>query len=456
MSLQNSEGAKYQWEGDDIAIPQAVLNDNESTVSKSRDLKTQTDPDVQLTPHQFPEGGTKAWLCVLGAFCSQFCAFGWTNTCGVFQEYYIQNQLKDYSSTAVSWVTLLPTIIMFMGSLVVGRFFDSYGPRWILLVGTVLESVGIMLTSICNSYGPILVCQGIVAPLGTACVYNASMGSVTTYFKRRRSLALGIMSSGSSVGGVIFPILIRRLTVTVGFGWAMRAAGFLILALLIVANLTVTSHVKPRGHYVPLSPAVIVNQFRDSDFVLLGIAFCIIYLGFMLPFTYIVSYAAYKGVNGDTANYLVAFLNAASIFGRIIPAMIADKVGQYNMNSVFITIAGVIVLALWLPATTQATNIVFAVLYGFFSGTFVALIPACVAQISDIHDIGMRVGLMFFLVALPCMIGVPIGGVIIGNAMDEGRWMGMMIFAGVFMILGGIIHWIARVKLVGWSLRAVC
>ena len=30
-------------------------------------------------PRQNPDGGVKAWLCVLGGFCSLFCSFGWIN-----------------------------------------------------------------------------------------------------------------------------------------------------------------------------------------------------------------------------------------------------------------------------------------------------------------------------------------------------------------------------------------
>ncbi|KAK9369541.1 major facilitator superfamily domain-containing protein [Lipomyces kononenkoae] len=404
----------------------------------------------------FPDGGRQAWLCVVGAFCAQFCSFGWLNTCGVFQEYYLQNQLSGYSATTVSWIASLQTLILFTGCLIVGRLFDSYGPRYLLLVGTLLQVGGIMLTSICQTFGPILVCQGIVASTGAACVFNASVGSVSSWFKTRRAMALGIMSSGSSLGGIIFPILIRRLTVQSTFGWTMRACGFLVLGLLIISNFTVTSNVVPRGKWIPLYPRDLWIHFKDPNYVLLASAFSLAFVGFMLPFTYIVSNAIYHGMNANLANYIVSVLNGSSIFGRIVPAVLADKVGRYNMNVIGITLAGVMILALWIPAQDTGSQLAFAVLYGFFSGTFVALIPACTAQISNIRDIGTRVGLMFFCLGLTSLAGVPIGGAIIGDATSEARWRGMMAFAGSFLVIGGIMHWVGRVKLVGPSLKAVC
>jgi hypothetical protein len=52
-----------------------------------------------------PEGGTKAWLSLLGAFCAMFVSFGWMNCIALFQAEYETNQLKQYSESTVSWIT---------------------------------------------------------------------------------------------------------------------------------------------------------------------------------------------------------------------------------------------------------------------------------------------------------------------------------------------------------------
>jgi MFS family permease len=70
---------------------------------------------------------------------------------------------------------------------------------------------------------------------------------VSTWFLKRRGLAMGITVSGSSLGGVCFPIMLSRLFDSVGFGWGVRAAAFLILGCMIVANLLVRSRLPPPG-----------------------------------------------------------------------------------------------------------------------------------------------------------------------------------------------------------------
>lgn len=66
-------------------------------------------PPVQTTGPEVdraaPEGGTKAWLSLLGAACAMFVSFGWVNCIALFQAEYETNQLKSYSQSAVSWIT---------------------------------------------------------------------------------------------------------------------------------------------------------------------------------------------------------------------------------------------------------------------------------------------------------------------------------------------------------------
>lgn len=83
-------------------------------------------------------------------------------------------------------------------------------------------------------------------------VFYPAFSAVVTWFYKKRALAVGIAASGSSLGGVIFPIMVQRLVVEVGFGWTMRICAFLILGLLIVANLTIRSRIPPQPKPVKL------------------------------------------------------------------------------------------------------------------------------------------------------------------------------------------------------------
>ncbi|KAJ4508421.1 hypothetical protein HRR83_007353 [Exophiala dermatitidis] len=396
-----------------------------------------------MDPSQFPDGGAKAWTVVFGAACGLVVSFGWINCIGVFQEYYETHQLKEYSSQEVAWIPSLEAFMMFVGGLWVGRIYDNYGPRSLLLTGTFFHVFGLMMASISTTYYQFLLSQGVCSALGASMIFYPSMSAVVTWFFRRRALALGITASGSSLGGVIFPIMVERLIPQVGFGWTMRICAFLILGLMVVANLTIVSRIPPRP--TPVRPKDFVVPFKEVSFSLLALGSFLTFLGLFLPFTFIIVTARARHVSPHLQKYLVSILNAASTFGRTIPPFYADRVGRFTVFLSMSLLCALITLCLWLPGSGEAATIVFAVLYGFGSGAVASILPACIAHISHIHQIGVRTGVLFSVVAIAVLIGSPIGGQLITNR----GYRSMQGFSGGMLAAGFGVYLVLWLRLGG-------
>lgn len=123
--------------------------------------------------------------------------------------------------------------------------------------------------------------------------------------------------------------------------------------------------------------------------------------GLFTPFCFLVSYASDQGVPSRTAFYVLAVLNAASVLGRIAPAHFADAFGRFALLVPCAFLAGLSTALLWPAAHSLAPLLAYAALYGLFSGAFNALIVPCIAQISDIREIGMRIGLLYSIISFP-------------------------------------------------------
>ena len=108
---------------------------------------------------------------------------------------------------------------------------------------------------------------------------------------------------------------------------------------------------------------------------------------------------------------------------------------------------------MWIPAQHNASITAFAVLYGIVSGSFVSMISPLVAQISDIRQIGVRVGTCFMVFSLAALTGNPIAGALI-NA-DNGGYLGLQIFTGVVMAVGTVLIAASRHLQVGVSMKKV-
>ncbi|PGH04356.1 hypothetical protein GX51_03515 [Blastomyces parvus] len=414
--------------------------------------KTETSPPT-VDPSAFPDGGIEAWTVVFGGFCSLFVSFGWITCIGVFQDHYQNNQLKSYSPSTIAWIPSLEACMMLVVAPFCGKVFDNYGPRYLIIGGTFFHVFGLMMTSISTKYYQILLAQGICSAIGAGALFYPAVNSVSTWFFKRRALALGISASGSSVGGVIYPIMVARLVPRVGFAWTMRICAFLILGLCIVIMLTVKSRLPPQPR--PFKFKEFVTPFTEMPFLFTTAGAWLSFFGFYIPFTFIVSHARHYGMSPHLAGYLVSVMNASSTIGRILPGHAADLFGRFNAMIVTCVLNVILILALWLPARGNIPVLLFTAFFGFTSGAFVSLNPALIAQISDVRQIGVRTGAMFAVTSIASLTGNPIGGALVGDIKQPTFWR-MQLFTGMVMAAGIVAYVIARLKVTGMKLMVKC
>ncbi|KAK7953556.1 hypothetical protein PG988_014250 [Apiospora saccharicola] len=326
----------------------------------------------------FPEGGREAWLVVFGAWCALFCTFGLITCIGVFLDYYKKGPLAEYSPSAVSWITSSQVFVQTGGSAVWGRLYDNYGPRWLLLIGTPLYCFGLMVLSLSTEYWQIFPAQSVISALGSGAIFTASLTSTTSWFFQKRASAFGIVNSGSSLGGVVLPIMIP-------------------------------------------SASDYIRHLKDPRLVFTILGGFLFFWGMFLPLSYIIIQAQDNGIPLSLAPYLLPIINACSFVGRIAPGFLADRFGRFNCMMIITAFAGLMTLALWIPGSTSAgTIIAYAVTFGFGSGGYVSVFPACVAQISRQDEIGTRTGLAQLINAFAALTGSPLGGALISTGPGRG------------------------------------
>lgn len=149
-------------------------------------------PVNPMHPSQFPDGGMKAYFCLLGSFCAMFCSFGWLNCLGVFLSYYQMNQLRDYSASTVAWIPSVTIFVMFLPGPIVGWANDNYGPKYLLVFGTFFHVLGLMMASLCSEYYQFFLAQAICSPIGLNCLFQAATTTIPTWFLKKRGLAYGM------------------------------------------------------------------------------------------------------------------------------------------------------------------------------------------------------------------------------------------------------------------------
>jgi len=144
--------------------------------------------------------------------------------------------------------------------------------------------------------------------------------------------------------------------------------------------------------------------------------------------TYIDLSATTIGISPNFSFYLLAITNAASGFGRVACGILGDKLGALNVSASFTLVCAVMTYA-WPFATTKESLIVIGIIYGFFSGAYVTLLPVPLMAMGDTHDTGRRVGIAMSGIALGAVAGPPISGALIqtsGGLMAVGCYAGIV------------------------------
>jgi len=154
-----------------------------------------------------------------------------------------------------------------------------------------------------------------------------------------------------------------------------------------------------------------------------------------MPYFYLQLFAVVHGLDTNFAFYSLAILNVGSIPGRVIPNLLADRFGPFNVIIPFVAASAVLVFALF-GIKTVADVVVFAILYGFVSGAILSLCsPAVATMAKDPSEVGIRFGIAFFASAFGALTGTPINGAFIGPTY---HWYKAIIFSGVAIIVGVI------------------
>ncbi|KAL1835868.1 hypothetical protein VTJ49DRAFT_5961 [Mycothermus thermophilus] len=388
-------------------------------------------PDSEEAFPPAPEGGLRAWLVVVGSACIFFSCLGFMNSFGVFQAYYMSHQLRHRSPDDIAWLGSLTMYIQFAGGVVAGPLFDRFG-AWVIRPGAVIYILALMMTSLCKEYWQFMLAQGVLAGIGMSLLQVPAFAAVSQYFDKRRAAALGLVVSGSSIGGIVFPIALSKMLndSTLGFGWSVRVMGFVITPLLGFSVLTVQARLPPRK-----TRFFLWSAFREVKFLLLIAATFFSFVGMMTPVFYLPTHAILRGMEPTLASYLLAIVNAASTFGRVIPGVLADKFGRLNVFGAGGLATGVVVLCMN-SAVNTAGLVVYSIVFGFTSGTIISGASAAISICTeDQQTLGTYLGMGMAVASTAFLFGPPVNGVLLDR---YGGFKEVTIFSGVLCLVGGI------------------
>jgi MFS family permease len=369
-------------------------------LQQEEESRTETDP----TPNNHDalvvdiESSISSWVCVLGSFLFLMPTFGMpllpsnsllsTNlpgmmqSVGTYQSYLELNQLSDYTAGEIGWISGMYIFLSMLAAIQVGPVLDQRGPFAVGIVGGGGVVVMFIILAECKEYWQFMLCFGILGGLSTAIAGTIGVTVAAKLFSRKRGLAIGLALAGSSIGTVIFPIMLRSLLHRLGWSWSMRVVAFVILGIFILGTLCLI----PYTRLAKLVALPVTNKrgiavlnfsaFRSVPFSLVSvmsfaIQFVLYGIGGLLP-----TFAIEAGLKPETGYTLLSIAGGASAIGRVLPGLAGDKLGHFNVLIFMMIMTIVFMSALFVPFGNRSVVLyAFTALWGFCSGGFLSITP---------------------------------------------------------------------------------
>lgn len=405
-----------------------------------------------ITPSTFrdeppPDGGLKAWLQVVAGHLTLICVWGYLNSWGLFQAYYVSEY--NLPASTVSWVVSIQIFMINLLASFSGRLFDAGYYRPTVLCGIILEVFAIMMTSVCKRFWQVFLAQGVCSGLGMGLVWCPTVSLISTYFVKRRSVALAFVLSGSSVGGVVFPVIFQQLMPHLGFGWTVRVMGFIVLALYAVVLSLARTRINPRAS----GPFLDLQSFKELSYSLFTVGTFLMLWSVYNAFFYVNSYA-HDVIHVPSSNSLTLLylMNGVSVAGRILPGLFADRFFGPLNTFIFLTAIAGIVMFCWTAVDSLSALMIWAAFYGFFGSGLQGLFGAALAGLTtDLQKMGVRIGMVLSIGSVAALTGSPLAGALIEY--DHGNYRSMQIFGGSCLVGAALVNTLAALAGTGWLRR---
>ncbi|KAI9299734.1 major facilitator superfamily domain-containing protein [Cunninghamella echinulata] len=271
------------------------------------------------------------------------------------------------------------------------------------------------------------------------------MSVAPLWFNKKRGMALGVVASGSGIGGLVIPFIMTAINERLGPGWTYRILGFICLACDLIAVIFVKPRIPQQRQKKKLSDIIQLSVLKDVNFLIFCIGSMVALFGYFIPYFFLPSYASYKGLSDDQGGHLVAVSSACNFIGRLIAGICADRIGKVNTNIIFTLIGGLSTFLIWTFAETYGTLMAYAAIFGIFCGSYFALLSPITAQLLGFER--FPTGLSIMLISNVISVFGPNIASAIENNVNSPPYFSYKMFSGTAYVLGALILFILKIRL---------
>jgi MFS family permease len=321
-----------------------------------------------------------------------------------------------WSRQAASMAFSIAALMVAACSPPLGHLLDRVGARRVILpcvtvFGCAFASLALLTPHLWHLYAIF----AIIGAVGNGTAMLAYSRAVSSWFERRRGMALALMMTGGAVGAMVLPPVAQALIQGVGWRGAFVALGALVLAVALPVVVPLVRD-KPGVHRGPGGVAAgssVREALGSRAFWILMLVLFLCSIGQNGILTHLSALLTDRGVSSSDAAIAVSLMGAASLLGRLVTGWLLDRFFAPRLAFCLLALAalGIFILS---SANSLAMGSLAAILIGMGMGGEADITPYILTRYFGLRSFSMLYGLTWTGYA----VAGAIGPVLMGHAFD--------------------------------------
>lgn len=359
------------------------------------------------------ERGGYGWVVVAAGSLMGCMAVGAMFSLAVFLQ--PMTETTGWSRAAISGAMTLNFLTMGAAGFAWGALSDKYGPRPVVLAGSILLGAGMVLASRATSETEFQWIYGVLIGVSAGSFFAPMISAVSAWFDRHRGLAISLVSAGVGVAPMTMSPLAAWLLSVSDWRTAQFTLGIMVWVLMVPAALLVRSAPSSAGGggadagAAGSSTLTVSQAMRTSAFALIAITFLCCCAAHSGPIFHTVSYAIGCGLPTMLAVTIYSVEGVGGLAGRIVMGMAVDKFGPKKT-----LIAGLVLQAIGAGAFVLARQLpefyTIAAIFGFAYGGTMPIYAVLIREYFGQRIMGTLLGAAAMVSSLGMALGPAVGG----------------------------------------------
>ncbi len=345
---------------------------------------------------------------------------------GVFLPYL--NKEFGFSRAIGSSIFSLRSVVLAFSLTLAGRLVDKYDPRVVIVSGGAIAALGMLLSGIATKGWHLYVSYGFLIGLGDGVLYITCVAVVSRWFITKRALAIGIITTGIPLSGLIT----NPLTAWLISSFGLRSTFFALAGLLMLSTLTALvlrgypeeKNLRPYGAEEQSTTEPRQKRSRNNnDWAALEAIttpiFWLMYLMYFFGFTtflvvvvHLFSFATDLRIAPLVASGAPAAIGLGSLFGRLVLSALLTEVLESKKVLLFCFLLQGSSIFLLLGIRETWAFYLFGILFGFFYSGTVPIFPTLLGNFFGLGSLGTIYGFFGTSYCVAAIIGPFLAGYI--------------------------------------------